>query len=93
MIVVTPVYEDGGSAYLVRGTQDVDEARSAASAYLAQQESAAGALGLCLLTARPGLYRWNPCNENSCYDGGGHRRHLGYASRPGRGVFPGVYFS
>jgi hypothetical protein len=32
-----------------------------------------------LVLVREGSFRWNPCNEKSCWDGGGHRVHLGYA--------------
>lgn len=43
------------------------------------------------LRQRIGWYRWTPCHESSCFDGGGHSGHLGYANGPGRGVFCGVY--
>jgi len=39
---------------------------------------------------RVGLFRKNPCHPSSCWEGGGHGWHLGYAKRPGPGVFPGV---
>lgn len=43
------------------------------------------------LLPRVGWYRWTPCHPSSCFDGGGHSGHLGYAHGPGRGVFRGVY--
>lgn len=42
------------------------------------------------LRCREGWYRWNPCHELSCYDGGGHSGHLGYVKGPGRGNWRGV---
>jgi hypothetical protein len=41
---------------------------------------------------RVGLFRWNPCHESNCYDGGGHMGHIVYVDQPQRGAFPGVYW-
>jgi hypothetical protein len=93
-IKVTPMLD--GDGYVVQRTDDVDAAREAAR----QWERDSGELPedveesiarIDRLTPRVGWYRWTPCNENSCFDGGGHSGHLGYANGPGRGVFRGVY--
>lgn len=97
---VTPMADSYG--YMVGGTDDVDAARTAAKetcrADLLSDGWAEDDPGLTerlssldRMRARTGLWRWTPCNERSCYDGGGHRGHLAPAEKPGRGVFRGVY--
>lgn len=95
---VTPMDEGG---YVVRGTRDPDTAREACRPHVIEDmgyspdldppdapDKALASLG----AGRPGLYRWTPCHPRSCYDGGGHRGHLQYVDRPGRGVWEGVLF-
>lgn len=78
--------------WLVRGTDDVEEA----TRFLLDDPEVAeyddGIAEDCDLEAdvrviRSGLFRFNPCN---CGDE--HRWDLGFANKPGRGVFKGVYF-
>lgn len=88
---------------VVRGTLDVDAARSAlrewAAAELANihgdlaiESEDIPAWAADTPVERVGLFRWNPCAPASCWDGGNHRGHLGYAEKPGRGVWQGVLF-
>lgn len=94
---VVSMSEEGG--YVVQGTQDVLEARAAALGHRLWGEGHdwdGEGLRWAInhvhgLRARVGLFRWTPCSPRSCYDGGGHRGHLGYAKQRGRGVFEGVY--
>jgi hypothetical protein len=104
-IKVTPMMD--GDGYMIARTDDVDAAREAARQWERDRaDEDAGPDGLsewdaqyrdelvaCVdrLVPRVGWYRWTPCHESSCYDGGGHSGHLGYADGPGRGVFRGVY--
>jgi hypothetical protein len=99
-IKVTRMSDGGG--YVVARTEDVDAAREAAREWERSPDGRAGdgydaeELAAVVdridrLTPRVGWYRWTPCNENSCYDGGGHSGHLGFAAAPARGVFRGVY--
>jgi hypothetical protein len=99
---VTPFYE--GGEFTVRGTEDVDAAREAVKAWeraswaedpdewRTEDELKERLERIDSLTPRVGWYRWNPCHESSCYDGGGHSGHLGYCDGPGRGRWRGVYF-
>lgn len=96
-----------GDGYVVARTDDVETAREAARQWERDRAvEDAGPAGLTkwdeedrdervasIDKLRPcvGWYRWTPCNERSCYDGGGHSGHLGYADGPGRGVFRGIY--
>jgi len=85
--------------YMVARTEDVDAAREAARQWVRDDAAAwedaedvrARVEHIDSLTPRVGWYRWTPCHESSCYDGGGHSGHLGYADGPGRGVFRGVF--
>lgn len=90
---VRPLLDDG--EFVVAGTDDEQAARAAALDYLRDDDplddEAEQRERIAALRARPGWYRWNPCHESSCYDGGGHGGHLGYAQGAGRGNFPGVY--
>lgn len=97
-VKVTAMMDADG--YVVQRTDDVDAARQAAREWERKRceedgyepEELAEVVGrIDRLTPRVGWYRWTPCNDNSCYDGGGHSGHLGYANGPGRGVFRGVY--
>lgn len=76
---------------IVRGTDDVEVAREYALELLAEELYEDAAEVVEGLRPRIGWYRWNPCHESSCFDGGGHAGHLGYADGPGRGRWRGVY--
>jgi hypothetical protein len=90
---------DEGDGYVVARTQDPAAAVTAAQQW--ERDNAESwddpedveewVRRITGLRPRVGWYRWTPCNERSCYDGGGHSGHLGYADGPARGVFPGVY--
>ena len=85
--------EEGG--FLVRGTQDVELAKSETAKHLLQdddgytEEEVASILSSARVEV--GLYRWNPCGPNNCWDGGSHVGHMDKATSRGRGVFEGVY--
>jgi hypothetical protein len=96
---ITRFYEE--NEVIVSGTADIDVARAEALAGVRADLEEDGWDGEELveqlrqlddLQPRVGWYRWNPCNERSCYDGGGHKGHLGYCDGPGRGRWQGVYF-
>lgn len=92
-ILATPI--DWTDDYVVQGTEDVDKARRAVILDVIVErgythEEAEG-YAKSLKSAVAWL-RWNPCDERSCYDGGGHRGHLGIAKGPGHGNWRGVYF-
>jgi hypothetical protein len=88
-----------GDGYMVARTDDVEAARQAAREHVradaptwyAPEDVQDSVDGVDRLIPRVGWYRWTPCHESSCFDGGGHSGHLGYANGPGRGVFRGVY--
>jgi hypothetical protein len=84
--------EDG---FVVAGTDDEETARAAVFDWLRADDPLMPEEDHRERVAdhrpRVGWYRWNPCNKRSCYDGGGHSGHLGYAQGPGRGTFRGVY--
>jgi hypothetical protein len=96
-IKVTQLRDSGD--YVVARTDDVDVAREAARQW--ERDNAESweyaewvqerVEAVDDLAPRVGWYRWTPCHESSCWDGGGHSGHLGYADGPGRGVFRGVY--
>jgi hypothetical protein len=84
--------DDGGP--VVRGTLDVDVARAAVLKHLVDggQIHPDDVDGYDLVVSRAGMFRWNPCRENNCWDGGGHCGHIAYVDAPGPGVWPGVLF-
>lgn len=93
---VTPIEFDG--EFIVKGTQDLEVARAAVLDWLRaddpltpEEEHRERVDGFT--PHRVGWFRWNPCNENSCFDGGGHSGHLGYANGPGRGNWQAVYLT
>lgn len=92
-LVVSPLYD---GEFMVRGTGDVDAARAAVLEWLREDDPLMDAEEhqerVESLAPRVGWYRWNPCNERSCFDGGGHSGHLGYVDGPGRGRWQGVLF-
>lgn len=83
--------------WMVSRTEDVAQARELVYAELRAVDPLAEEREhrerVNALEARVGWYRWTPCHPNSCFDGGGHSGHLGYATGPGRGVFRGVFLT
>lgn len=85
---------DDGCGYVVRGTTDPLKAKRAVQRFRLNIEAqdTRDAVRVPPLH-RAGLFRWNPCSPRSCFDGGGHCGHLDHSDHPGRGVWPGVYFT
>lgn len=85
---------DSGESYIVRGTDDVLAAKRAVHHWRRKEDPWLSPEDACPPPrARVGWFRWNPCNARSCFDGGGHSGHVGYAQGPGRGNFRGVELS
>lgn len=97
-IKVWPI--DFSSSYLVRGTQDVEEARDAMLRYAMtsrwredlgqfdEQEARLYRSQLEALRPEVGWFRCNPC-----YCGEEHLFDMATADGPGQGNFRGVYFA
>lgn len=75
--IIVPLFE-GGVIVLVKGDHEEATARQAAldalrrdRTYLEPDEPDPP-----LTISEPTLWRMNPCNEDSCFDGGGHRCHV-----------------
>jgi hypothetical protein len=87
---VTPI-SDGG--YVVRGTLDRYKAKRAVQRYRMTKEGEPPRYAVNIPPlVRAGLFRWNPCSPNSCWDGGTHIGHIDYCDQRGPGVWQGVYF-
>jgi hypothetical protein len=97
VIKVWPI--DYSSSYLVRGTEDVQEARDAALRYemdrwredrepLDESDARLRVDQIKALKPEIGWWRTNPC-----YCGDEHRFDMGTADGPGRGNFRGVYLA
>lgn len=78
---------DGDARYLVRGTTDLEVVRRLLEDddYVRDEAPEDEDWEVELVVVRVGLFRVNPCG---C---GEHGWHLGFANKPGRGVFTGVY--
>ena len=92
-LVAYSIRGDDGEHVFVRGTDAITKAAPAAGEFADSQlqddrgdEPGRWTFGL----VRSGWFRFNPCHESSCFDGGGHAWHIGYVDGPGRGRFKGV---
>lgn len=89
---VTPLEWNEG--YVVRcDPDDVLGAMRAVHAYRLHEQDDEPEYAVVPPLHRVGWFRWNPCHESSCFDGGGHKGHLDYVTGPGRGNWRGVYFT
>jgi hypothetical protein len=89
-VTVWPMEEAGP----VIKVETVDEARDAYRQWLVREDDTFDGLDALVDGAeyRAGWYRWTPCSERSCFDGGQHRPgHLQDATGPGRGAWRGVW--
>jgi hypothetical protein len=55
-------------------------------------QAMANRLHWMLATAKPGLYRKNPCGKGTYGDAAGWKWQLGYGTKRGHGTFEGVLF-
>lgn len=94
-IKVWPI--DYSTSFLVRGTEDAQEAKDAALRYFMdenrdlpydEQDARLFRAQIEALTPEVGWWRTNPC-----YCGDEHRFDMGTADGPGRGNFRGVYLA
>lgn len=80
---------DYGSSWLVRGTNDVEQARTALRQKLARDpDTEEISTQMARLIPEPGWFRCNPC---IC--GEEHRFDMAQVAGPGPGNFRGVYFA